>query len=151
MLLSGGSTMKTLLGRQTRCVAAFLCATFGLASGTAAQGWQPLGDVTKLEKLADGVELTAGAAKVRATAVGDGIFRVRVAASGTFPKDFSWAVIAPPAPPPIVIEDGKSEVRMTAGSAVVIVQKTPLLIRFADLQGNVLLADEPTLPMAWDG
>jgi alpha-glucosidase len=143
--------MKTLLGRQMRGVAAFLCATFGLASGTAAQGWQQLGDVTKVEKLADGVELTAGAAKVRATAVGDGIFRVRVAANGTFPKDFSWAVIAPPAPPPIVIEDGKSEVRMTAGSAVVIVQKSPLLIRFADLQGNVLLADEPTLPMAWDG
>src|SRR5271163_993649 len=102
MLLSGGSTMKTLLGRQMRCVAAFLCATFGTASGIAAQGWQHLGDVTKVEKLADGLELTAGTAKVRVTTVGDGIFRVRVAASGTFPKDFSWAVIVPPAPPPTV-------------------------------------------------
>jgi len=143
--------MELLLSRQIRCLAVLVCATLGAVSGIAAQGWQHIGDVSKVEKLADGMELTAGAAKVRVTAVGDGIFRVRVAPNGTFPKDFSWAVIAPPAPPPIVIEDGKSEVRMTAGSAVVIVQESPLLIRFTDLQGNVLLADEPTLPMASDG
>jgi alpha-glucosidase len=41
-------------------------------------------------------------------------------------------------------------VRVTAGGAIAIIQKSPLLIRFTDLQGNVLLADEPSLPMAWD-
>src|SRR5258705_427328 len=40
---------------------------------------------------------------------------------------------------------------MTAGNTVVVIQKSPLLIRFADMAGNVLLADEPTLPMAFDG
>ena len=40
---------------------------------------------------------------------------------------------------------------MTVGRVVVIVKKTPLLITFADSAGNVLLADEPSLPMAWDG
>jgi len=101
--------------------------------------------------LSDGVELTAGAAKVRVTAFRDGIFRVRVAPSGTFPKDSSWAVIETPEPPAMKIEENQKEVRITAGSLAAIVQKSPLLIDFADAAGTVLLADELSLPMAWDG
>ncbi len=40
-----------------------------LGCGTAAaQGWQHLGKVQRVEKLKDGVELAAGSAKVRITA-----------------------------------------------------------------------------------
>src|SRR5713226_3214863 len=67
---------------------------FALVGGTvSAQGWQHLGSVQSVEKLKDGVELTAGAAKVRVTVFREGVFRVRVTPNGTFPKDFSWAVI----------------------------------------------------------
>jgi alpha-glucosidase len=121
------------------------------AGNAAAAGWQHIGDVQRVEKLPDGVELTAGSAKVRITAFRDGVIRVRLAPQGTFAKDFSWAVVESPEPPAINIEDGKSELRMTAGHVVVIVKKTPLLITFADTAGNVALADEPSLPMAWDG
>ena len=41
-----------------------------------AQGWQHIGNVQHVEKLADGVELSAGTAKVRITAFRSGIFRV---------------------------------------------------------------------------
>jgi len=34
---------------------------------------------------------------------------------------------------------------------VATVQRSPLLINFSDAAGNVLLADEPSLPMAWNG
>ena len=61
-----------------------------------AQGWQHVGNVQKVEKLPDGVELTAGKAKVRVTVFREGLFRVRVAPTGNFPKDFSWAVIESP-------------------------------------------------------
>jgi len=118
---------------------------------TAAQGWQHLGKVQRVDKLKDGVELTAGAAKVRVTAFRDGIFRVRVAPSGTFPKDFSWALIESPEPPALKIEDNAKEVRIAAGSVVATIQKSPVLVNFSDAGGNVLLADEPTLPMASDG
>ena len=40
---------------------------------------------------------------------------------------------------------------MTAGSVNVLVTKSPLLITFADASDNILLADEPGLPMAWNG
>ena len=123
-----------------------------LGSGAAlAQGWQHIGKVQRVEKLKDGVELTAGTAKVRVSAFRGGIFRVRVAPNGTFPKDFSWAVIESSEPPSLKIEENQKEIRIIAGNAVAIVQRSPLLINFSDAAGNVLLDDEPSLPMAWDG
>jgi alpha-glucosidase len=130
---------------------AWFCVLLVVSGGAAAQGWQHIGKVTKVEKLPDGVELLAGKARVRITAFNNAIVRVRVAPSGVFPRDFSWAVIETPQPPPVKIEDAKEELRMTAGDVVVRVNKSPLLINFSDASGNTLLADEATLPMAWDG
>jgi len=115
-----------------------------------AQGWQHIGSVQKVEKLSDGVELTAGKAKVRVTVFRDGIFRVRVAQTGTFPKDFSWAVIETPQPPAVKVDDTKEEVRVTSGNIVARIRKSPLLIDFLRDIGDVLVADDSDLPMAWD-
>src|SRR6266852_4739336 len=116
-----------------------------------AQGWQHIGSVQKVEKLSDGVELTAGKAKVRVTVFREGIFRVRVAPDGIFPKDFSWAVIETPEPPAFKVEANPKEIRIVAGPVVASVRRSPLLISFIDAAGNVYLADEPSLPMAWNG
>ncbi len=136
------------LARRILCGLLFLALCTGVA---AAAGWQHIGNVQRVEKLKDGVELTAGAAKVRVTVFRDGVIRVRLAPQGLFPKDFSWAVIESPEAAAVNVEDGKNEVRMTAGRIVVIVKKSPLLIDFADASGNVILADEPSLPMASNG
>lgn len=130
-----------------------------LGSGaTLAQGWQHIGKVQHVEKfqdsLQDGIELTAGAAKVRITQVYNGVLRVRVAPNGNFSKDFSWGLAETALDyrkVPVQILDGKNEVKMTAGTVNAIITKSPLLIQFTDASGNVLLADEPSLPMAWDG
>lgn len=127
----------------------FFCAV--ACSGADASGWQHIGNVQRVEKLADGMQLSAGAAKVRITAFRDGIIRVRLAPEGTFAKDFSWAIVEGADAPAVKIEDGKSEVRMTAGGVLVIVKKSLLLISFSDSSGNVILADDPSLPMAWNG
>ena len=74
------------------------------ASSAAATGWQHILDVQHVEKLKDGVELTAGSAKVRITAFRDGVIRVRLAPQGSFPKDFSWAVIETPGPPAVSVK-----------------------------------------------
>ncbi|HYL62207.1 MAG TPA: glycoside hydrolase family 31 protein [Candidatus Methylomirabilis sp.] len=130
----------------------FAILTCSVATGGArASGWQHIGNVQRVEKLPDGMELSAGSARVRITAFRDGVIRVRLAPQGAFAKDFSWAVVETANAPAVKIEDGKSEVRMTAGGVVVVVKKSPLLVSFADLSGNVILADEPSLPMAWDG
>lgn len=116
-----------------------------------AQGWQHLGAVKHVDKLRDGVELLAGQAKVRITAFNQNVIRVRVAPQGTFPADSSWAVIQNPELPQVEVEDSKTEVTLRVGTTVVIAKKTPLLINFTDSAGKALLADEATLPMAFDG
>jgi hypothetical protein len=115
---------------------------------TAAQGWQHLGKVQRVDKLKDGVELTAGAAKVRVTAFRNGVFRVRLAPNGSFAKDHSWAVIESADPPQVLIGENQKEVQIIANSLVANIRKSPLLITFSRLDGLVYLADEPSLPMA---
>jgi alpha-glucosidase len=116
-----------------------------------AQGWQHIGKIQRIEKLKDGVELTVGSAKVRVTVFRDGIFRVRVAPDGTFPKDFSWALIESPEPPAFQVEENHREIRLISGNVIAAIQRAPLLINFSDAAGNVYLADQPDLPMAWNG
>jgi alpha-glucosidase len=120
-------------------------------NGSFAQGWQHVGNLQRIEKLKDGVELIAGMAKVRITVFRPGIFRVRLAPNRNFGKDYSWAVIESPDPPTAKVEENLKEVRITAGDVSASVQKSPLLINFSDRSGNVLLADEPSQPMAWNG
>ncbi len=115
-----------------------------------AQGWQHVGNVQKVDKLPDGVELTAGKAKVRVTVFREGLFRVRVAPAGGFPTDSSWAVIESPETPAVKIEEGKDEVRVTSGTTVARIHKSPLLIDFLRDVGDVLVADDSDLPMGWE-
>ncbi len=132
-----------------RLVVGFLfCAM--LCAGNSAQGWHHLGNVQHVEVLPEGVELAAGAAKVRVAAFREGVVRVRVAPQGKFPEDFSWAVIESPQPPAVKVQDGPKEVRINAGDVNVIVIKSPLLINFVDSAGDAILEDQPTLPMAME-
>jgi len=140
-----------LARRGPRTFAWMVLICFALSPCAVAQGWQHIGKVTKVERLPDGVELTAGKSRVRITAFKEGVVRVRVAPSGIFPKDFSWAVVEAPQPPTVKIDDAKDELRMTAGDIVVRVNKSPLLISFSDSSGSTLISDETSLPMAWDG
>ena len=127
--------------------------------GVSAQGWQHIGKVQRVEPFndgsQDGVELTAGPAKVRITQVYNGVFRVRVAPNGHFPKDFSWAVVETTLDYrkiPVQIREEKDVVKLLiAGTISATITKSPLLIRFIDAAGNAVLADQPSLPMAWNG
>jgi alpha-glucosidase len=149
---SGGKSMTVPIKRLAAVL--FLA---GISCAPAlADGWQHLGPVQRIEKLKDGVNLLAGKSRIRITQVHDGVLRVRVAKDGAFPKDFSWALAddyldSKEALSPIQIDDTKSETKMAAGRVTVLIHKSPLLITFADAAGNALLADEPTLPMAWNG
>jgi alpha-glucosidase len=123
----------------------------GSACGLAvAEGWQHLGAVQRVDKMQDGIELTAGRAKVRITLFREGVARVRVTFDGNFTKDTSWAVIESAEPPQFTVDDTAAEVRLNSPSLHVIVKKAPLLVTFTDASGNVLLADERSLPMAWN-
>jgi len=136
------------IGRRWSLLPAMLCAA---VTSVYAQGWQHVGNVQSVEKRNDGVVLTAGSAKVQVTFFRPGIVRVRVAPKGAFPKDFSWAVIEEGKAPAVTVKDSKDQVEVSDTEVVVRVKKSPLLINFEDKQGNTVLADEASLPMAWSG
>ena len=135
---------------SVRCAGALAATSLLFCAPAWTQGWQHIGAVQRVEKLKDGIELTAGKSRVRIAAFREGVIRVRVAPDGHFVKDLSWAVIEAPEPPAVQIQESRSEVLLGAGRIRVKVQKSPLLISFLDAAGNVLLADEPSLPMSWD-
>ncbi len=132
--------------------AVLICVWIAIGGAPAhGQGWQHIGDAQRVEKLPDGVEISSGQARIRVTVFREGIVRVRVAPQGNFPKDFSWAVIESPEPPAVKIEESQQDVRIATSRVAVRIQKSPILISFLDPSGNAVLADEPALPMAWDG
>ena len=114
-----------------------------------AQGWRHVGDVDRVEVLADGVVVSSGSARVRVTAFADGVFRVQLAPAGAFDGDASWAVVQPAAPAKVSVDDRRDGVAVSSGDIVATVRKSPLRVVFADRSGRVLLADAPDAPMAW--
>ena len=127
-------------------VALFLAAVIAPAQ---AQGWRHVGDVDRVEALADGVVLSSGTARVRVSAFAEGVFRVQLAPAGTFDGDASWAVVQPAAPAKVSVDDRRDAVAVSSGHIVATVRKSPLRVEFADRSGRVLLADAPDAPMAW--
>ena len=115
------------------------------------EGWQSLAPVTQVKKLSNGVDLTAGKSAVRVLAVSDSVVRVRVAKTGSFPADHSWAVLpeAVNSPPAVQVSDSSRAIEFSTVGGKVRVEKSPLRIVFLDSAGKVLLAD--ARPMAYSG
>src|SRR5207248_6266089 len=105
-----------MTGIVRRIGTALLAAALGCAIAVA-QGWQHLGKLQRVEKLKDGVELTAGGGKVGGTGFRDGVVRVRLAPHGAFPKGSSWALVQSAEPPAFTLEEEPAEIRITAGNA----------------------------------
>src|SRR5205823_13598638 len=106
-----------MTGIVPRIGTALLAAVLGCAIAVA-QGWQHLGKLQRVEKLKDGVELTAGGAKVRVTGLRDGVVRARLAPNGAFSQDSLWGVIPSPQAPAFNHEEHPEEKRNTAGNVV---------------------------------
>jgi alpha-glucosidase len=96
----------------------------------------------------DGAEIQSGSLRMRVTAIADDIVRVRIAPSGEFDEDSSWAVpgdvrarsvgvSATPATGPSLVAEFR-----TAAMAVRI-EGNPLRLIISDLAGHVISADAP--------
>lgn len=138
---------------MTHLVRRMIAAVVALAGAATAgdRSWQPLGSATQIRKLRNGVELVAGTAAVRVTAVHEGIVRVRVSPAGSFPADHSWAVLpeAVQNPPEVQIRDSGANVELSFPAGRVQIHRSPLLVNFLDSNGKSLLADDR--PMAFSG
>ena len=99
-----------------------------------------LDSVTGAQALRDGVELRAGSASLRITALRDDIIRVRISAESTLPEDASWSVLSGPRSKSVDVQptEEASSVGFRTASLDVRVERNPLRLVIRDLAGNVI-------------
>jgi alpha-glucosidase len=115
--------------------------------------WRSLGDVSAVQNLSNGVELSAGAARVRVNAWSPNVIRVRYAPQGSFPADHSFAVVpdAFPDGAKAQIKDSTEAVIVDTGSVQAKIFKSPLRVAFLDASGKVISEDRPNYPVSFNG
>src|SRR5215470_7393106 len=108
----------------------FLLASFHSAEAQ----WRPLGDVTAVQRLENGVEVSAGSAHVRVAALGPNVIRVQYAPQGSFPADHSFAVVpnAFPEGGNAKVQDNSDAVVVDTGSLRAQIFKSATRIAFLD-------------------
>jgi alpha-glucosidase len=109
----------------------------------AAQGGTALESVTASEALPNGMDVHAGPALLRITALRDDILRVRISSDGRLPEDASWAVLSEPrgksVPVQATSDDGSIGFRTSLLD--VRVERSPLRLVVRDLAGKIVCAD----------
>ena len=127
-------------------------ALLSFAPWALAAGWQPVGNVSKVAVLPDGVELAIGAAKLRIVAISPNIVRVRYAPQGAFPPDHSFALVtADRKAPKVQVRDENDSVHIETSAVRVAIRKSPLRVSFEDLWGAAILQEHPDYPVSFNG
>lgn len=129
----------------------------GIAAGAAVcasaqnppQGVVTVEAVTGSQPLRDGIQIQAGPAILRITAMRDDMVRVRIAAGNSLPEDASWAVLPEPRGKTIEVQPAQdaAAVGFRTGALDVRVENNPLRLVIRDLAGNVISADAVGRPV----
>ncbi|HEV2236502.1 MAG TPA: DUF4968 domain-containing protein, partial [Ktedonobacterales bacterium] len=111
-------------------------ATAAPAAAPATYAW--LGDITAVERIARGVALASGPARVEVTALAPGIVRVRLAPDGALPPRRPWAVDRPAEEwpeVPLTVRENDDAVELDTGALRVRVARRPLRVSFVAASG----------------
>jgi len=117
------------------------------------EGWRSFGDVTAVKEVSQGVEVSAGPARVRLNAITPNIIRVQYAPTGSFPPDHSLAIvsdISKPAPN-VSVQQSPDFVMLNAGALRAKVYRSPMRIAFLDENGGTISEDRADHPVSFDG
>jgi alpha-glucosidase len=108
--------------------------------------------VTGADPLHDGIQIQAGTAILRITAVRDDIVRVRISAEGTLPEDASWAVLPETRTKSVDVQPAQDTawVGFKTAALDVRVERNPLRIVIRDSSGIVLSADAVGRPAKFE-
>jgi len=117
------------------------------------QPLQALESVAASEPLRDGIQIQAGSAVLRITALRNDIVRVRVSPNSVLPEDASWAVLPEARTKSIDVQPSQdaSSVGFRTAALDVRVERDPLRIVIRDLEGNVISADAGGHPTKFQG
>ena len=99
--------------------------------------------VTGSQPRQDGVDIQAGSATMRITALRDDIIRVRVSPTASLPEDASWAVLPAARTKSVTVTpiDDSVAIGFRTAALDVRVERNPLRLVIRDLGGKIITAD----------
>jgi alpha-glucosidase len=117
------------------------------------KGFVQMDRVTASRATNNGIEIRCGEALLSITALRDDALRLRVGPAGVYPEDASWAVLpeARTATVQVTPEESSASVGFHTGKLHVTIQKNPLQVTIADLDGHILSQDLPGRPIEFHG
>ncbi len=118
-----------------------------------AAAWEPIGNVSGVKPLPNGMELSAGRGLVRIVALSPSVVRVRYAPDGQYPIADVFAVVADTGfhAPAVQVKDGPDSVEFSTSAFTVRVAKTGTRVAFYDPSNRLISQDDPDHPVAWNG
>jgi alpha-glucosidase len=122
-----------------------------LVGSAACAQWRSIGALDRHTRLDSAtVELASGGARLRIQAAAPGVLRVRLAPSGRFEPDSSWAVAHRRAAR-LTLTETTDGLRLAAGALTVHIRRDPIRLTFLDGQGRIIAEDDSATGMAWNG
>ncbi|MET0647953.1 MAG: hypothetical protein ABW208_15155, partial [Pyrinomonadaceae bacterium] len=124
-----------------------------LPASEARAAWRAAGDVKTVERQADGVVLTlTSGARVAVTFRDIETVRVRLAPSGTFERDHSYAVYSKDRKTVAAkVTETRDEIRVSSlGGTTIVVKRRPFLVSVLDAQGLPVVEADPARPASFD-
>lgn len=97
-----------------------------------------------------GISGNAERAKFLVTLYSDSIVRIQLTREDFF-EDFSYSVVASPAPATWNVTDDEQSVRITTTRLVVLVKKDSMTFQFQDREGKIINEDEELFGTSWIG
>ena len=131
------------------CLVIAAASCFAFAQTAPSQSATTIDAVTGSQPQRDGIEIQAGPAILRITALRDDIIRLRIAADGKLPEDASWAVLPAARTKSIDVQPMQDDASVGFRTAAleVRVERNPLRIVIRDLAGNAISADAAGRPV----
>ncbi len=125
---------------------------FGFVFPANAQ-WHPFGNISSVQTLDNGVELSGDSARLRVVVLSPNVVRLRYTTQNSFHPDESFAVLpgAFPDKAKPQIKDSADAVTIDTGAIQVRISKAPLRVVFLGTDGQVIAEDHPTHPVSFNG
>ncbi|MDZ7377270.1 MAG: glycoside hydrolase family 31 protein [candidate division KSB1 bacterium] len=123
-----------------------------IAIQAASSGFQFIGGVTSFEQNKNIIVIQCHNALVRVTVLSDDLFRIEVAAHGSFRVDNSYSVLPiKTVPSQLAVADLSDEIQISTNELRLIIKKFPCRLAFYDVHGNLICKDHDAFGTGWNG